>query len=61
MKHLSENRRNRESRHLFVLELDGISEEHGANIAGVGARDGDDGGLWQIVENPSEIGGALTE
>lgn len=43
------------------MELDGISEEHGADIAGVGARDRDDGCLWQIVENPSEIGGALTE
>ena len=42
---------------MFVLNFNGVREESGADIAGVGARDGDDGGLGQLVENPSRLNG----
>lgn len=40
---------------LLVLELDGVGEQHGRDVAGVGAGDGDDGGTRELVEYP--VGG----
>lgn len=49
------------ARYLSVLNLNGVRELHGADIAGVGARHGDDGGFRQFLENPIGLGAAVPE
>lgn len=46
---------------LFVLNLNGVRELHGADVASVGARDGDDVGFRQFLENSIGIGAAVPE
>lgn len=50
-----ESIKQRERSCLLVLELDGVREKHGADIAGVRTRDGDDGGAGQLVEDPRRL------
>lgn len=42
----------KEIRDLIVLKFDGVGEKHGANVAGIGPGDGNDGGLGEFIENP---------
>lgn len=42
-------------RHLLVMEVDGVSEEHGADVAGIGSGHGDDLRHGQFVEDPRLI------
>lgn len=44
--------RKKNQEHLFVTEFDGVGEEHGADVAGVGSGHGDDVGLGQFVKDP---------
>lgn len=37
------------------MELDGVGEEEGGDVAGVGAGDGDDAGLGQLFEDPHRL------
>lgn len=41
--------------YLSVLEFNGVGEKHGADVTGVGARDGYDSGLGQLLENTSGV------
>ena len=41
---------------LLVMNLDGVGEQHGRDVPGVGARDGDDGRPGQLVEHPRGVG-----
>lgn len=43
---------NKNSTHLFVLNLNCVRELHGANITGVRTRNGDDCSFRQFIENP---------
>lgn len=47
--------------YLFVLNLNGVRELHGADVASVGARDGDDGGFRQFLENSIGLGAVVPE
>lgn len=47
--------------YLSVLEFDGVGEKHGADVTGVGARDGYDRGLGQLLEDASVLLGARRE
>lgn len=49
------------ARYLFVLNLNCVRELHGADVAGVGAGDGDYGGFRQFLENPIGLGAAVPE
>lgn len=43
------------------MELDGVGEEEGGDVAGVGAGDGDDAGLGKLLEDPHRLRRRLPE